>query len=371
MTALLKNIGDRAMAITLKDISAKTGINTCSVSHVLNNHPRAMELKAETREKIRRTARDLGYFRNEIAKSMATGRNDVIAFVSCDTGACEYVGRIMSGILEETTRQKFAVKVYHLEHNTPDNIIKQLMEQHVAGIIFHSPKNIDFDLILHEACKKQIPCATVNLNSVAVGINITSDDFQGTREAVKYLAGLGHRRISYISDKSGLEFAVNRENGFIAGMKEYVPDSGNLQIVYGISTPNDENEPLIRNLLSGSRTKRPTAIVCFSDFIACNVLQVGYQMGIKVPGDLSVIGFADLDVAKYATVPLTTVIQPFEQLGKEAANMLIDAIKNKRSDILDKTENRKLEVKLVVRKSTAVLKKCKSSEIKKFTTNRH
>jgi len=125
-----------------------------------------MELKAETRERIRLTAQELGYFRNEIARSMATGRNDVIAFVSCDTGTWEYTG------------------------------------------------------------KKHIPYASVNLSSASAGIGVTSDDFQGTRDAVKYLAGLGHRRISYISNKSRLEFTVNRENGFIAGMKEHVSDSG-------------------------------------------------------------------------------------------------------------------------------------------------
>ena len=80
-------------------------------------------------------------------------------------------------------------------------------------------------------------------------------------------------------------------------------------------------------------------------------------MGIKVPEELSVIGFADMDVAKYATVPLTTVAQPFEQMGRETANMLIETIKNKRVDILDKVENRKLAVTLVVRKSTAPLNK--------------
>ncbi len=316
-----------------------------------------MELKAETREKIHRCAREMGYARNEIARSMVTGRNDVIAFISCDTGAWEYTGKIMSGIVEEATRQSFAVKVYHLAHSNPENIIRQLIEQRVAGVIFHSDRNIDLDFIRSEAAKKHIPCATVNLSSISAGIGVTSDDFQGTREAVKYLAELGHRRIAYISNRLRLEFTENRENGFVAGMKEYVPHSGIMQIAYGINTDYDENLPAIRELLSGSEDKRPTAVICYSDYIACNVLQAAYQMGIKVPEELSVIGFADMDVAKYATVPLTTVAQPFEQMGRETANMLIETIKNKRVDILDKVENRKLAVTLVVRKSTAPLNK--------------
>ncbi len=347
--------------VTIKDIAREAGVSHATVSCVLNGKAKQLRISDVASERIRAAADQLGYQRNEIARSMATGRNDVIAFVSCDTGAWEYTGKIMSGIVEEATRQSFAVKVYHLAHSTPENIIRQLIEQRVAGVIFHSDRSIDLDFIRSEAAKKHIPCATVNLSSTSAGIGVTTDDFQGTKEAVKYLAGLGHRRIAYISNRLRLEFTVSRENGFVAGMKEYVPRSGVMQIAYGISTDYpeskirlvDENLPVIRELLSGSEDKRPTAVICYSDYIACNVLQTAYQIGIKVPEELSVIGFADLDVAKYATVPLTTVAQPFEERGRETANMLIDAIKNKRQDILHKTENRKLEVKLVVRESTA------------------
>ena len=344
--------------VTIQDIAQKLQISKTTVSLVLNNRGKELRIGEHTRNMVEKVSLEMGYARNEIARSMVTGRNDVIAFVASATDV-EYIGKIMSGILEEATRQSFAVKIYHLAHNTQENIIRQLIEQRVAGIIFHSPRNTDFDLILHEADRKHIPCATVNLSNATAGIGITSDDFQGARDAVKYLAGLGHRRISYISDKSETEFTINRENGFIAGIKEHVPGSGNPRIIHGFATQNDESEPPIRSILSENEDKRPTALVCYSDYLACNVLQVAYKMGIKVPEDLSVIGFADLDVAKYAVVPLTTVAQPFEQMGKETANILIKAIRNKRTDILDNPENRKLEVRLVVRKSTAPPKKIK------------
>jgi DNA-binding LacI/PurR family transcriptional regulator len=345
--------------VTIKDVARKAGVSHATVSYVLNGKAGQAKTRISSIacEQVKAAAEQLGYRRNEIARAMVTGRNDVIAFISCDTGAWEYTGKIMSGIMEEATQKRFAVKVYHLTHRTPDDIVRQLVEQRIAGIIFHSDKSSDFDLIRRKVEKKHIPCATVNLSSATVGIGVTSDDFQGTRQAVKHLAGLGHRRISYISDRSRMEFVVNRENGFAAGMKEHVAGSGRLQIIYCVSKSGAKNLPVIRRVLSKSKDNRPTAIICFTDYIACNVLQVAYQMGIKVPEDLSVIGFADLDVAEYATVPLTTVGQPFEQMGRETANMLIDAIKNKRQDILHKAENRKLEVKLVVRESTAVPKK--------------
>ncbi len=341
--------------VTIKDVARKAGVSHATVSYVLNGKAGQAKTRISdvASERVRAAVSLLGYQRNEIARSMVTGKNDVIAFISCDIGgAWEYTGKIMSGIVEEATRQSFAVKVYHLAHSSPDNIIRQLIEQRVAGVIFHSEKNSDFDFIRNEVSKKQIPCATVNLSSTSAGIGVTSDDFQGTREAVKYLAGLGHRRILYISNKSRLEFTVNRENGFITGMKDYIVGVDNLPIAY-IIKEDDENEPFIKNILSESKGKRPTAVICYSDYIACNVLQAAYQMGIKVPEELSVIGFADLDVARYAAVSLTTVAQPFEQMGRETASALIGAIINKQVDIMEKVENRKLEVRLVVRKSTA------------------
>ena len=316
-----------------------------------------MELKVETREKIHRCAREMGYARNEIARSMVTGRNDVIAFVSCDTGSWEYTGKIMSGIVEEATRQSFAVKVYHLAHSNPDNIIRQLIEQRVAGVIFHSEKSSDFDFIRSEVGKKHIPCATVNLSSASAGIGITSDDFQGAKDVVKYLSGLGHQRIVHFShqypDKKP-EYLEQRQEGYIAGMKEHLGKSAAIRIesVPPVSA-EDEAVTIIKNILNESAGQRPTAIFCISDSVAMQVLQAASQIGIKVPEELSIAGFADLEMARYATVPLTTVAQPFEQMGRETANMLINAIENKRADILDKAENRKLEVKLVVRKSTA------------------
>ena len=138
--------------VTIKDVARKAGVSHATVSYVLNG--KSGEAKTRVSdiacEQVRNAAKHLGYQRNEIARSMVTGRNDVIAFVSSDIGTAEYTGRIMSGILEEATRQKFAVKVYHLTHSTPDNIMRQLIEQRVAGIIFYPSTSVEFDIIWNE-----------------------------------------------------------------------------------------------------------------------------------------------------------------------------------------------------------------------------
>ncbi|MFA6567465.1 MAG: LacI family DNA-binding transcriptional regulator [Victivallales bacterium] len=343
--------------VTIQDIAQKLKISKTTVSLVLNNRGKELRIGENTRNLVEKVSQEMGYTRNEIARSMVTGRNDVIAFVSRDTGAWEYTGKIMSGIMEEATRQRFAVKVYHLAHSTPDNITRQLMEQRVAGIIFHSEKNIDFDFIRNEAGKKHIPCATVNLSSTATGIGVTSDDFQGAKDVVKYLSGLGHRRIVHFSHQcigKKPEYIRQRQKGYVAGMREYLGKSAMIRIesLPPVSTESEATD-IIENILNEPAGQRPTAIFCVSDAVAMEVLQAAYRTGMKVPEYLSLVGFADLEMARYAVIPLTTVAQPFERMGRETANMLIDAIKNKRGDILDKAENRKLAVSLVVRESTA------------------
>lgn len=102
------------MTPKLKDIAERAGVDIGTVSHVLNRRPKADRLKAETRERIQRIAKELGYCRNELAASIAGGRGNVLAFISAEMGCIEYTGRIQNGVLDEAAAQDYAVTVYHL-----------------------------------------------------------------------------------------------------------------------------------------------------------------------------------------------------------------------------------------------------------------
>ena len=186
-------------------------------------------------------------------------------------------------------------------------------------------------------------------------VGVTTDDFQGTKDAVKHLAELGHKHISYISHKSvagNAEYIINREAGYTAGMKEFIGDSAEIKIEKsktGIFTDKE----VFKSILDVSAEKRPTAFICINDTIAMELMQTAYQLGIKIPEEISIIGFADLEMAKYAVVPLTTIAQPFEKMGKETAKMLLDIAQSKHKDRLSNIKNRKLKAKLVIRESTA------------------
>lgn len=343
--------------VTMQDIAEKAGVNKGTVSYVLNGKHKKARIGAETCARILAVAKELGYSRNELARSVATGKSNVIAFVSWNTGTCEYIGKIMSGILEEISMHGYSLKVYHMMGANSFEIAEKIIQQRADGVIFHASENSDFKVIREEMKKNHIPCAVTNLTSRYSDVGVTTDDFQGTKDAVRHLTELGHKRILYISHESSVrntEYIVNREAGYVAGMKEFVGDDAEIEIKK-VKAGKFADNTVIKKLLSPKDKKRPNAIICINDTLAMELMQIAYSLGIKLPDELSLIGFADLEMAKYAIVPLTTVAQSFELMGRETAKMLLKIVQNKYCENSNIIKNKKLEVNLVVRNSTAPL----------------
>lgn len=335
------------MMVTLKDIAVKTGIDTGSISRVLNNHPKAMELKAETREKIRRSASEMGYFRNEMAHSIATGKARGIAFIAADMGQTSYTGKIQEGVFEEAGGRGYAVYFYHLSVGNEQEIIRKIREWRISGTVFHVADLSLTTVISHELNRHSIPFGTVNLgNECHAGIGVTTDDFQGAVDVVEHLAGLGHRQIAHLTMTGNIEFAVNRRNGYLEGMKRFA-DGTQPRIIESIT---DDYREVCRKLLAEPEGQRPTAVFCVMDTVAMELMKEAIRLKVKIPEELSIVGFGNLDMAEYAAVPLTTVSQPFREMGRLTAAKVIDSIEN--PDSTGKAINLKLKTKLVIREST-------------------
>ena len=340
------------MAVTLKNIAEEAGINVGSVSQVLNNHPKAQELRAETRERILKTASKLGYHRNELARSIATGSSNVIAFVSSDMGAIEYTGRIQKSVFQTASKLNYSVSFYQLTENNQEEIIRKILEWKIAGIIFHTRVE-QRELIMKAAQKNNIQVGIINhTNDNSRCIGATSDDFQGAITAVKHLADLGHRKITYLTCPGETEFLNNRYNGYLEGMKMFAP--GRKPQVVNIKSNDYDSWCSSENfseLLNTPKSKRPTAVFCAMDSLAMAFCRAVYIQRQRVPEDFSVLGFGDLEFAKYAVIPLTTIAQPFEEMSQVVTEKVIKAIKGKKSE----SENIKLHTELVIRQSAAPL----------------
>lgn len=335
--------------VRLQDIADKAGVARGTVSNVMNGNERKARISARTSERIRAIAAEMGYCRNELARAVITGHNNVIAFVSWMTGTVEYIGKIMSGILREIDKEGYSLKIHTIEKDTSITV-RRIVEQRTAGVIVYGDTEESL-LIRRQILERDIPCAAVNASNDQ-GVAVFSDDVGGTAQAVRHLAEFGHRRIAIFSSARRALYSISRENGFIAGMERFASvDAADCRIVRtreGFGSNNSTYEKILREPLD----QRPTAIVS-SDYIAFEVMQTAYKFGVRIPDELSIVGFADLDMAKRAVVPLTTVAQPFELMGSKTAEMLLDAIRAHRNGGEKVIGNVKLPTKLVVRKSTA------------------
>ena len=339
--------------ITIKDIAREVGVSHPTVSLVLNNKAKQNRISDKLCQKVLVTAERLGYVRNEIARSMVTGKNEVIAFVSANMGIIEYTGKILEGILHETSLHNYSLKLFKLDRDKQQDIAKKLVTQKVAGVIFHAADLNDFAIIRQKITHNKIPFAMVNLsNNTNSGFGITTNDYNGGINAVKYLVRLGHQRVAYIGFENRQEYIKNRCEGYIDGMKLY---SGREPII--LNVPKCDKDLKLSSWYKTSVKKMmlqgTTAVFCLDDIIAMKICRAAYDLDIKIPEKLSIIGFGDLEVGKFAPVPLTTIAQPFEKMGKQASAKLIDVIEHPGNY---KKNNVELEAELIIRESTAKLK---------------
>lgn len=336
------------MSPGLKDIAARAGVDIGTVSHVLNRRPKAALLKQETRQRILQIAGELGYCRNEMASSVATGHGNVLAFVTAEMGAPEYTGRIQSGIFDEASARGYSVSVYHLNGNNQEEIFRRILGWRTAGVVFHISALENASEIIEALKKNAIPYGTANLSNPG-GIGVTTDDYQGALNAVKYLAELGHRRILFLSVPESkicsTEYSANRRNGYLDGMKRYLPD-----IRPDILEVQNSGQASVAGIREKLREARPTAVFCLGDSFAMRIFQAADQEKIAIPEQLSVVGYGGLIMSEYAAVPMTTVIQDFEKMGTLTAKQVIDCLEKKEAGASEK--NIRLPVRLLVRDST-------------------
>lgn len=337
--------------VRMQDVAKKAGVSLTTVSFVLNQQKSIVPLSKKTREKVLQTAEELGYRRNEIARSMARGRTQLIGFFA-PVLRFEYIGAILEGILEEAEKQNYFIKV-SLVPELPAglDVIRRSMGLRLSGLICSNFDTGLLEQIFAECANSQAPVVQVDNTLSPLGrVQVVSDDPMGMRLAVEHLAGLGHSRIGCISGQMTTSWGKCRAEGYrqaMAALRLRVPDDY-LQHIDGYP---EHTEGVVRKLLE--RADRPTAMVCASDLIAANVMGVACQLKLRIPQDLSVVGFADLLLAQNMNPALTTVAQPFAEMGQTAMRHLIRLIEFPKNPAPTEPIFERIPTRLVVRESTA------------------
>jgi len=317
---------------------------------VLNGHRvGGVHISEATRERVMKTAKRLEYHRNELARAVKRGRTDVIAFIG--GGFTSFEMRTIAGINSGLRECGFTLKMFLLNAgNSLEDAIRQCREQMVAGVICMSQQLAQLEQLHRELALSGIPVMQVDEGVHCDGCGLVrSDDMSGGRMAVEHLLDLGHRRIGLLVAAGERRHAVMRSEGYrIAMTAAGITLDPKLKVTVPVISGWEGQQSRI--LTDYLRKQRPTAVFCVADPLAVKMLLAANLLGVKVPDELSVVGYADLEYASFSIPPLTTIAQPFEEEGRCAATSLVDIINGPGPHT---PVDIQIPVKLIVRDSTA------------------
>lgn len=342
--------------VTIKDVATAAGVSPSTVSNLLNG--RAHRMLPETRQRIERTIKDLGYRPNRAARQLRTGRSQVIGLVVPSVGN-PYWGAFARHLESAALAEGYHVLLCNSERD-PDRerqYVSELMSDGVFGIVLCSSlPSLEHVLPLVDQGLRLVAFdRKAQAGDPASLVSITVDNAIGGELAGDHLAGLGHRRIAFVS---GALRSINRQErlrGFLAALsragieeRDVLRWTGKGDDQLGDVEAAELGTRAAAALLG--RRKRPTAIFAINDMTALGVCRAVRDAGLEVGRDVSVIGFDDIVLADLSSPPLTTIRQPLPDLAAAAFTEL-----RLRLDDADVQPGRSLLFRpdLVVRASTA------------------
>ena len=312
----------------MNDIAAKAGTSVGAVSVTLNGaRSKTLKVSPSTRDRIVRAAEELGYRRNPHARALVTGHTKVIGLMLPDATAFAqhdpFYSLLTTGVTACAAEHGYNVMLYAAAPEDAGAESAKLIDRSVAGIVFVSPQ--DGTPLFAECEKQSIPYVTILGNQPTGAFTVQSDDYHGGRLATEYLIQLGHRRIAHLTGRPWVGTTQPRLRGYEdalrlaqIGFDSSLVTSGNFNRVDG--------RVAARELLSRPVESRPTAIFAANDLSAHGVIEAAEELGLRVPDDLSVIGYDDTWYATLGRPALTTINIDVPRIGHEACRMILDLL---------------------------------------------
>jgi len=338
----LRGVAQAKARVTRNDVARLARVVPSTVSYVINNGPRPVSVEA--RERVLKAIAKLGYHPSDVARSLRTQRTQTIGLVIPDI-TNPYYGEMTQAIEEVSFQHGYTVILAHSSH-LPERELRYshvLRSKQVDGVIF-LPVTSDLEPIYF---LERAGIQLVILERVVPGYAcIVSDEHYGGYLATRHLLEMGHRRIGCIVLAGDSTSSVARVEGYRAALAEAgIPVESNCVVEsdYGYAA----GELAARHFLE--LPERPTALVAHNDLIAIGAMKTFMEAGMKIPGDVSVIGFDDIAAASYVQPSLTTIACRKSQMGRAAIEMLLSLLKSS-ENVLPGTM--KLPVDLIVREST-------------------
>ena len=318
------------------------GVTHSTVSRALRDSPR---VKSETIQRIRRIADQYGYLASAVGRSLATRRTKTIGVV-VTTITDLFAAEVVSGIEEAAGNNGYSILLANSNADPEREIrvVHSLEESRVDGIVVTSSRV--GALYVPMLSRMRVPIVLLNNQHPSEFVHsVMIANTDASMAATQHLIDLGHRRIAYLGDRNGRQSDTERFAGYRQALDAAdVPFEPEL-VFHGDGNPEGGMEGMVRLL---ALPDPPTAVFCYDDMTALGVLTQIRNSGLRVPQDISVIGFDDLRIVRYTEPQLTTVRQPMLQMGRMAMETLLDILAGS-----DSTHNIKVPGELIVRGSTA------------------
>ena len=347
----------RSGHVTLLDIARAAGFSVSTVSIVLSEAPLSLNVAASTRTHIRTIAKQLGYHPDAYARSLRRRSTQTIGVLAFDLSDpfCTPIMRGIQGSLHPAGYLPLIVDA-QAQRKLFDSSLHMILERRADGVIVIASWVFEETNLLGDVKKNNVPIVIIGRDLSARGIDsILVDNEAGGEMAARHLRDLGHERIAVIR---GPQEMVDSEPRWAGVQKVLAQERLELdpRLVFQLSGSADPasgfegGRESARKMLA---TGRPfTAVIAFDDLTALGVVRGLVEAGLHVPEDCSVMGFDDVLPAEVATPAMTTIRQPLKEMGREAADRVLQAIK-RRSDKPERARLHKPAPELVVRKSTA------------------
>jgi len=332
--------------VSIREVAAQAGVSVATVSNVIN---RPEIVAQRTRDRVQAAITELGFVRNESARQLRAGRSRTIGLVVLDV-ANPFFTDLARGVEDEANKAGLAVILCNSDdqERKEKRYLDVLEEHRVHGVLITPVVGASTGLASLQ--RRGTPVVLVDSRSPSRGqCSVAVDDVMGGDLAMSHLLETGHERVAYIAGPASIRQVADRHEGALRAFRRAGLSPEDLTVIQADSLNVSAGQLAGASIAAMSASSRPTAVFCVNDLMALGVLQEMTRNHIRVPEDISIIGYDDIDFAAAAAVPLTSVRQPRQELGRTAARLLIEEAAD------DETHRHRqviFEPELVIRQST-------------------
>lgn len=334
---------------TIRDVAARAGVSTATVSFVLNDNPNE-SISQAVRRRVLEAARDVNYHPSAAAAALASKRIHnvgIVFYKDEDSIANQFYSFVVQGAVKEAMERKYNLLFSFVDTTYRDlqDLPKIVREKNTEGVLFiHRVE----PRMVRDIAALGIPVVLVDNVPAVRGVNtLQIDNARGGQLAAEHLFELGHREIAMLLPTGAATSVGQRAEGFRAAFHKFERRFSRKNLIHAPALSFEAGHEAM--LQAFARLPRLTGLFCANDEMAAGALRAASEVGLRVPRDVSVVGFDDILMARYTNPPLTTIGVVKEHMGRRAMARLVELVER----VDDRVKIERAPVGVVVRGSTA------------------